>query len=140
MYDAFVVVALIAGNGQVLVVITNDCNGKPNLNEFVAVIVVNTDGNTVNVVVNVCMRYMMLVFVESKKYNEHDAVVVNAAFGFITAIVDIVRNPRDVSDQFDILTVIMLLTFVVPSTVAPVRLTKFNNMYVLLYWILRIVE
>ncbi len=140
MYDTFVVLTLTTGNGQVLDVITNDCNGKPNFNEFVAAIDVNDDGRIVNVVVNVCMRYMMLVFVDSKKYNEHDAVVVNAAFGFVTAIADIVRNPRDVSDQFDILTVIILLTFVVPSTVAPVRPTKFSNIYVLLYWMLNIVE
>jgi hypothetical protein len=108
---------------------------------LVAVIEVKLVGMILNLIVYDWIWYIILLFVGYKKYSKHEADVLKAAFGFVTVIKPIVRNPRDVSDQFDSLTVEIPVKLVVleGKADAPDRLPKLILIRSLLNCILSIV-
>lgn len=141
VYDTLVLDKFLEGSGQIELVIANICDIRPNCKILVAVIEVKLVGMILNLIVYDWIWYIILLFVGYKKYSKHEADVLKAAFGFVTVIKPIVRNPRDVSDQFDSLTVEIPVKLVVleGKADAPDRLPKLILIRSLLNCILSIV-
>lgn len=141
VYDTLVLDKFFEGSGHIELLIANICDIRPNCKILVALIEVKLAGMILNVIVYDWIWYIILLFVGYKKYSKHEADILKAAFGFVTVIKPTVRNPRDVSDQFDNITVEIPVKLVVLEGTAdtPDRLPKLILIWSLLNFMLSIV-